>query len=326
MIIKSISPLLVLLSLGLVSCNPEAPKNDNVRKGSGSSDAVSDDGDGDGDDGFTEPEKVDPFDDHAERFEEAFKAYASACIANTQISGNEGINFFTGYVDANTTFSNYSYIQLFCDGGDMETLASLDEALFQMDPVRYEALYQSLVEESGLGQHFQDAVEQTTVTAGAGITISDQFWASEQGASFFVATFDAAAATPVDTPTTITFAYGEQSIQSNVTVYEYTAQQVTDGATLYQTNCAGCHAQETGADHSPLTIGTCSDIEIAGAITAGSYAVDAANPNSACAQDRALKTANHSYALPEADVSALIVHLRTLDLPFGNQEEEEAAQ
>lgn len=310
MILKQSMTFILASIFTLGACTPTKQTSDaNVRNSGDASGSEAEDKDGD----FTEPAEVDVFAEHAARYEEAFKAYASACIANTQIAGNEDIKFYTGF-DGVNTYSNFTYVQLFCDGGSTETLAELDQALFQMDPVRFEELYIKLVAETGLGEHFQAAVEKASATGSAGITISDTFWAAEAGNSFFVATYDATAAT-VDTPETITFSYEDQSLVSDINIYEYTAQQVTDGTAIYTASCAGCHTSENGADHSPLTIGTCSDIEIAGAINNSAYAEDLDNPNSVCAQNRALAVA-HAQGLDEVQTAAVTAYLRTLPLPF----------
>lgn len=118
---------------------------------------------------------------------------------------------------------------------------------------------------------------------------------------------------------------GSTTVSSEVVIYNYTAAQVTRGAEIYANGvaaaggnnavraCASCHAQANGADHTANRIGRCSDIELAGAITTGTYANDSSNPNSECA-GYTLNAPNHVWQLSAADTAAVTVHLRGLSL------------
>ncbi|SMF12044.1 hypothetical protein [Pseudobacteriovorax antillogorgiicola] len=66
-------------------------------------------------------------------------------------------------------------------------------------------------------------------------------------------------------------------------------------------------------DHGPLLIGTCSDIEVVGAITAAAYTPDETNPNSFCTGYEL--SVDHSWEFESLEQQlAVIAYLRTLPL------------
>ncbi|SMF52688.1 hypothetical protein [Pseudobacteriovorax antillogorgiicola] len=269
---------------------------------------------------------VDPFEEHAALFSEEYKAYAQRCIAATSIQGGN-FKFYSGFVDAATTFSNYAVITMGCESGDITTLLNLADALNQINPQGFLDLLSSLEVETGLDTHFQTVVDSTTVAAADNLTITNSFWNFRPEGSFFISTFDASATTftdGVNTPSSITFTYGDQTVQSDVTVYSYTQAQIDLGQARYNAaftdengvespSCASCHQAANGVDHSPLLIGTCSDVEIIGAVEAGAYAPDADNPNSFCAGYQLTVAHSWGFASPE-ERDGVIAYLRTLPL------------
>ena len=267
-------------------------------------------------------EEVSPFDQTFAEFEAELVKLVDECKANTSIQ-SAGDKYFSGYVDEVTTFTNFAFVGMLCEVSARDNLIRLEQALFNIDPVQADASINQAYEEAGLDAHFLGALEATTINLGAGLTLKDEYRVRAPLGYLAAVTFDAAAAGD----STVSFTYGEASVQSAVQVYQYTADQITAGQARYENaqgnspSCASCHAAANGADHSPMMIGRCSDAEIVGAITVGTYAADpVGNPNNSFCANYQLQVAHSWEFTDDAQRDAVIAYLRTLPLPLESQD------
>lgn len=110
--------------------------------------------------------------------------------------------------------------------------------------------------------------------------------------------------------TSIKVSAGGKTLNVEVNVMAYTAEQIAAGKTRYKTGgagptqvaCASCHEKPDGADHSPTILAEYDDADIVSAITTAVYASDG--------YELSLKT--HKWELAEPEKVGIMAYLRAL--------------
>ena len=273
------------------------------------------------------PDEAAKIDELKTKLKEAYTAYWDDCKQNTKAFAFAD-KYYIGAAVGDASFTNFAGVFIGCESDLGETIDEQLDQLAEIDEDEAFTYYDSLIEENRTetDAFFSAEAAKVTVTLGDGLTEVETQEEDFPGESFV--TFQATAAGD----TSISFSYNGETLASTVTVYGYTAEQLTRGETVYTSGdgttsaCAGCHQADGGADHSANLIGRCSDIEIAGAITNAAYAPDATNPNSECT-DYELSLATHKFTYTdEADLNAVMAYLRSLPLERPEGDEEAAAE
>ncbi len=296
--------ILIFFGFGLLACG-ESKQND------GGETAAAPEENTETADDKAAVEEQDPFQPLFDSFASELTSFSEACKAETSIQAPD-FNFYSGFIDAASTrvFSNLAGVVLTCNTDQAALVAAQDAIIVELNNITSSIEQQEKLNEvmtffadqfaqTGLQAHFESAVTSTTVSFGEGLTKKEDFLFNEGIVFLIAASFDVTAA-PAAGTTTINFDFNGQQVQSTVNINLYTEAQLVAGQARYENaqgaspSCASCHQQANGTDHSPLKLGTCSDLEIAGAVSTGVYAVDAANPNSYC-EGYALQIANHAW-------------------------------
>ncbi len=117
-----------------------------------------------------------------------------------------------------------------------------------------------------------------------------------------------------------TLTRGEISSQGNITAKQYQATDVTAGSEIYNgttviegvTACASCHQAEGGVDHSANLVGTCSDAELASAITTSIYGNNDEGEEGFCTGFEIFTP--HNWTLDATQAGQVVAYLRSLPI------------
>lgn len=316
MFIKKLSPLALGLTVAfsLSACNQqEQTGSTNTERNNANSGGQTQPGSGSG--GGSEPFN---WEESEARFKVLLTKLVEDCKTSTTIEAAP-FNFYSGFSNdgVNRKFSNFTGIAVDCDYGSTTEIDQLSDSMIAEDAQRFDKIYEEAEKTSGFEAYFKQIVADTQVVGSTGITVSEVFPWILDGNILLLSTFETSADVPATGTGTITFTYNGEDAVSDVVLTEYTEAQLAAGETKYGATCAGCHQSENGADHSPFALGTCSDVEIVGAVTAGVYAQDPANPKpSVCGFEPTLSnSATHQFTFTDdAERDAVVAYLRSLPL------------
>lgn len=252
-----------------------------------------------------------------EEYSQLLALDADECKQNTKLMAPQ-YKLHTGYDAGSNSYPNITAAGITCETSNIEKLIELEGKLFDLDQEKAIDALNELFSGLDIFEHFVAESKKITVTLSEGLVQSSFEQDSDEEGNEFpgkILIFTSSAAGNQS----ITFSYGAEQISVDVLVAEYTADQINAGRNRYENAsadspaCASCHVGDNGVDHSANRIGVCSDAEIAGAITSGTYAQDAADADAICGGYKL--NVNHSWQFAsDEERDAVVAFLRTLPL------------